>query len=403
MKHPSTFLSMEDAAQLVRSHLHQLPSETVSLDSALGRSLVQSVRARTDQPRFRKAAVDGYALAESTGSGPYRVTATIAAGDEVDPRRRASLGRGEALRIMTGAVVPPDIQRVVRFEYTEEIPAAANTFRILRGERNTNIAEQGENIRSGATLLTPRILSAIDIGILASQGVWTVFVARLPAVAVISTGTELVHPSEPYLADYAIYESNGMQLSALAAGAGAQVHNYGIAADRQEGVTKLLGDAAANHNLVVCSGGVSMGDKDFVPTALEALGAEIHFHGLAMKPGRPTLFATLNDTLVFGLPGNPVSTVVQFEMFIAPTIAALQGAEYLPREAHLPLIGDFQRSSVDRAEFLPGVIRDGAVEPVPYMGSGHLSALATAEVVFRVDRGVATVNQGEAVYVRYLR
>jgi molybdopterin molybdotransferase len=167
--------------------------------------------------------------------------------------------------------------------------------------------------------------------------------------------------------------------------------------------TDAVKAAIDTHDVVVCSGGVSMGDMDFLPTALETLQAEIHFHGLAMKPGRPTLFATSGGTLIFGLPGNPVSTLVQFEMFIAPALAEMQGLTYTPRETSLPLAKPFSRGKTDRHEYLPGYVQDGKIERVTYQGSGHLSALAAAELIFRIDRGVTSVPAGGEVYARYIR
>lgn len=406
MTKPTTFLDPEEAFDILQSKLLPLEEEKVPLGEARGRVLPRELPARVDQPRFRKSAVDGFGVLAGQEDKPFRVVGSIAAGARRAPGEPSGLEAGEALRIMTGAVVPPDIERVLRFEYTEEVGAEEgpeSSARRIRFEEQTNIAEEGENIRAGEPLLSPRRLTALDIGILASQGYAEVPVYRRPKVAVISTGTELYSPETQEIPSYAIYDSNSFQLTALAEANLAAAENRGILGDDQAAITEALGRAIAESDVVIASGGVSMGDLDFVPAALTDLGASIHFHGLAVKPGKPTLFATLEKTLIFGLPGNPVSTAAQFEMFIAPALHALQGLVYTPREARLPLASPFRRKNADRHEFLPGYSRDGKVHQIRYKGSGHLSALSDAELLFRVDRGVTEVAAGEEVYARFIR
>lgn len=405
-KKPDSFLDPDAAAAIVAAATPRLETEEVALPLARSRLLATPLTARTDQPRFRKAAVDGYGVPTGQRDRPCVIVGSIAAGDDVDPEAPAGLKPGEALRIMTGAVVPPDVERIVRFEFAEDLPPDEQgrpRARDITGEKPTNIAARGENIRAGAPLLTPRRLTAMDIGILASQGYATVPVVRRPRVRVISTGTELRTPEERDIPAYAIWDSNSYQLAALAQEFSADVENYGIIPDKQSTITRTLREATAHADLVICSGGVSMGDLDLVPTGLLEIGATIRFHGLAMKPGRPTLFGTVGDTLVFGLPGNPVSTIAQFELLIAPALAAMQGLTYHPREAMLPLAARFSRSKADRHEFLPGYIRDGQIHRVSYQGSGHLSALADTQIIFRIDRGIRYVDAGERVYARWIR
>lgn len=408
MMRPYTFLEPEEALEIVLAQVHTLETEQELLPNCLHRTLAATVYARSDEPRFRKAAMDGYAVGPGQGDRPFEVVGAIAAGDSRDPEEPAALRTDQGLRIMTGAVVPPDIERVIRFESTDKVsdPGGSTTAERVRDrvqESATNIAERGENLHRGDPLLTPRRLSAIDLGVLASQGHWNIPVVRRPSVGVVSTGTELISPEQPELPAYAIYNSNGYLVEAMARENRATVHNYGIVGDDQDRITETIRTAAATHDVVICSGGVSMGDLDFVPAALETLGAQTHFHGLAMKPGRPTLYATLGNTLIFGLPGNPVSTWAQCEMFIAPALHAMQGLAYQPREAHLPLAHTFSRSKADRHEFVPGYYRDGSIHTIEYHGSGHISALASATLIFRVDRGVTDLAAGDTVYARFVR
>ena len=396
-----TFLDPDDAFSIVMNYVTTLESELVTLDTALGRVLAEPLAARLDQPRFRKAAVDGYGLSEDPKDRPFSVVGSIAAGDAVDPSKDFGLSRNEGVRIMTGAVVPPDVDRIVRFEFTEE--SDGERVRVVTPERHTNIAAKGENLRAGDALLDRRRLSPQDLGILASQGYWEIPVVRRPRVAVFSTGSELYPPTDPAIPTWAIYDSNAYQLAALAESHLSDVHTHAILKDDLGLITSALRDAAANYDVVIVSGGVSMGDLDFVPAAIDSIGATCRFHGLAMKPGKPTLFATGEKTLFFGLPGNPVSTVAQFEFFIAPALQGLQGLQYRPREGRFPLASDYQRSNADRHEFLPGYFRDGMVYQLRYQGSGHLSALAEADLIFKIDRGIKTVAKGETVYARFIR
>ncbi|MFW5694123.1 MAG: molybdopterin molybdotransferase MoeA [Alkalispirochaeta sp.] len=413
MAHPTTFLEPDAALRIVLSHVHTRDTEMCPLPECLNRTLADTIRATSDEPRFRKAAMDGYAVGPHQADIPFEVVGSIAAGDSRDPDEPAALSENQALRIMTGAVVPPDIERVIRFESTEPVPNDTHgttteaepreRIRDTVQESNTNIAERGENLHRGDPLLSPRRLSAIDVGVLASQGYWQIPVIRQPSVGVISTGTELVSPEQPDLPAYAIYNSNGYLVEAMVREHHATVRNYGIVGDDQQHITETIRTAVQQHDVVICSGGVSMGDLDFVPAALESLGAETHFHGLAVKPGRPTLFATLGTTLIFGLPGNPVSTWAQCEMFIAPALHAMQGLTYQPREAEIPLARSFSRSNADRHEYVPGYYRAGEIHTIEYHGSGHISALASATLVFRVDRGVTDLAAGERVYARFIR
>lgn len=400
---PNTFLDPDDALQIVLHHAATLPVEMTALPDADGLVLAQAIVARLDQPRFRKAAVDGYGVSAGAGAGPWHVVATIAAGDTRDPGEHAGLASHECVRIMTGAVVPPDVTRIVRFEYAEEIGGDPPQVRQTRDESGANIAERGENIREGDPLLTARRITPLDLGILASQGYRAVPVVRRPRVAVMSTGTELFSPLAEDAPAWGIYDSNSFQLTARARGLGSDAQNHGILRDDQALITTAIREAVDGNDLVICSGGVSMGDLDFVPAALAEIGATVHFHGLAVKPGMPTLFATAGDTLVFGLPGNPVSTIAQFELYVAPALARLAGFQYRPREDVLPLAAPFSRRNADRHEYLPGYIRDGQIHALTYRGSGHLSALAEAQLVFRVDRGVREVAAGERVYARFIR
>jgi molybdopterin molybdotransferase len=415
MMKPSTNLNPDQACALVLEGVKPSGREEVILNEALYRVTAEPLTARLEDPRFDKSAVDGIGVRGEDPADEFEIIGEIAAGDDKAP----ALKSGQAVRIMTGARVPPDVGRVIKFEncsftaagtvtgtVTGDDGTAPARARIVEPETITNIALRGENTSVGALLMPPRRLCPQDIGILAAQGYTTVPVHRKPRVAVIATGDE-IYPAGAELPPSGIYDSNSAQLTASARSAHAEATNLGILVDVPERIRERLGENLGKFDVIVLSGGVSMGDLDFIPDALTELGARIVFHGLAVKPGRPTLFAVYQDgeqtTRVFGLPGNPVSTLVQFELLVKPLLYALEGSEYQPREGRLPLMERMRRRNADRHEFLPGVDRAGTVVPLRYKGSGHLSALAEATLIYRIDRGVESLEAGDEVYVRYLR
>lgn len=390
----------ETAAGIIADEDIQPVVEQVPLEHAVGRFLTETLPATLTIPRFDKAAVDGIGIREGDTSTEFRQTGSIAAGEEP----RLSLQAGECITIMTGAPVPAAVKRIVRFEYTESQAVQGETvFRIVQEERATNIAYRGENIRPGDTLLTPRRLTGVDLGIAASHGYTTLSVAQPVTVAIVVTGSELVVPGDT-LGDAAIYDGNSYQLAAMATAAGAKAIRFGIVADDPGETRERLAEALDSAQIVVVSGGVSMGDLDYVPATLKDLGVAPGFHGLAVKPGRPTFFGRCGDTAVFGLPGNPVSTAVQFELLVTPLIWKRSGVTYTPREGYVTLTEPFRRRSTDRHEYRPALVdTHHRATLLAYKGSGHLAALATANAVVRIDRGVESLEEGELVYARFLR
>ena len=396
---PHTRHSPGEALKLVLKNATPLPTEQVEPPEALYRVLSEPLAARIEDPRFDKSAVDGIGIRADDRSTTFEVIGEVAAGTAAGHR----LEHGEAIRIMTGAPVPRDVGQVVRLE---NCALEGSQAQIIRRERATNIALKGENISVGDLLMSPRRLLPQDIGVIVSQGYRSVPVRRRPRVAVIATGDE-IYPYRDDLPPAGIYDSNSYQLEAFSRDAYAEVTHGGIVPDEPERIQEAIGTAIAAHDVVILTGGVSMGDYDFVPDALDRLGAQVVFHGLSMKPGWPTLYAVVRgggrQTHVFGLPGNPVSTVVQFELLLRPLLWALAGADYVPRETRAPLAVEYTRNNADRHEFRPGILRDGTVVPLGYKGSGHISILAEATLFFRVDQGVSALDPGSEVYVRFLR
>jgi molybdopterin molybdotransferase len=386
--------------------LHPEPAfESVPLSEALGRLLCRPLVSTIDHPPFDKSAMDGYAYSAIAPEGIYRVVDAVAAGRGA----ARSPGRGEAVKIMTGAPLPPGaigVQRIERTKAGGQDGSGLPLVVFTETEKHSNIIRKGENLGSGELLLSPRVLGPQDIGILASSGFAQVEVAARLMVGVVSTGDELV-PQGRALTGAFIYDSNGPQLIAQAMAAGASTRFYGQVPDRGEKLEEVLGRALGECDIVLVSGGVSMGDFDFVPSILGKLGVEPVFHHLAMKPGKPTFFGVSGKAAVFGLPGNPVSTFVNFEVLVKPCAFAMMGMDYLPPTVAAVLGSALARRETDRVEFLPArlAVTDRGLEALPlaYHGSSMITVLADADVLLRMEIGQERLEKGAIVHARRLR
>ncbi|MGO8696078.1 MAG: gephyrin-like molybdotransferase Glp [Rectinemataceae bacterium] len=405
-----TFIHPDEAVRLVQENLPEPTVERVSLDRALGRVLAEAMRAAVDQPPFDKAAMDGFAYRardeNGGGSGSrkdalLRVAAVVGAG-YLPP---AGLGSGECVRIMTGAPIPSGADHVQRFEWTEE--PEPGRVRFTRPESASNIVHRGENQRRGDLLLDRRFLGPQDLGILASSGYGEVPVARRPLVGVLSTGDELIAPGGA-LREGSIYDSNGVQLTAQAVSAGCDSRFYGIVRDESRSLEAAVSRALDECDVLIVSGGVSMGDFDHVPRALAAAGVEKIFHGLALKPGKPSFFGRRGDKAAFGLAGNPVSTFVGFELLVRPHLERRMGIERRPRVLRVRLAAALSRRESDRVEFLPARLEPSeegasAVRALNYGGSSMLNVLAEADCLLRMEIGQSSAEEGRMVDARLLR
>lgn len=368
--------------------------EVVPVVEALGRVLAQAVSARVDSPPFSKAAMDGFALQSADSSDRFRIVEVIAAG--VVPQKK--IGSGQCSKIMTGAMMPEGADKIVRVEFAEEADGWA---RVVEPEPYANIIARGENLKAGDPLLGAKVLTAQDIGVLASQGFDAVPVSVMPLVGIITTGSELRGAGEE-LKVGEIYNSNGPQLCAQVAAMKARSRYYGAVPDDPEKLAGIVELALQDCDVLLLSGGVSMGDLDFVPDVLKSLGAEIHFHKLAVKPGKPTLFARKDRSFVFGLPGNPVSTFVIFEVFVKTFLYRWMGLSYRPRVLTGVLAEALNRRDAERLEYRPVKLEGNRIHPLSYHGSSHLSALREAEGLIRIERGTTRIEQGSELDVRLL-
>jgi molybdopterin molybdotransferase len=397
-------VSFESALEIVLSQEFTPAAGRVPLTGSPGRILAEDIFSDMDMPPFDKSAVDGFACrwedvhpgAGVQNSEPLRVVETIPAGKI--PAKK--IGPGECARIMTGAMVPPGAGCVIMVEDTE--PAGTDLVMIRVIPKSKNICPRAEDIRSGSLVLAKGTrIGAAHVAVMAAVGVTSPLVSDLPSVGIISTGDELVEPSVvPGMAK--IRNSNGWQLEAQVAGVPAIPRYLGIAPDEGPALKKIITEALEAHDVVLLTGGVSMGDFDHVPAILAECGVGILFKKVAIQPGKPTVFGKKGKKFVFGLPGNPVSSFVLFEMMVRPFLNRMTGSRETIREFILPMGAEFSRRKSDRKTMIPVNIRNGAVFPVEYHGSAHINAYAVADGILVLEAGTTLVTKGEPVHVRPL-
>jgi molybdopterin molybdotransferase len=390
-------LSLAAALARVLERATPLESEDVPIAAAAGRVAADGARAVVDLPPFPSSAMDGFALRSEDTPGRLPVVARIAAGV---PAPRA-LGHGEAMAIATGGVVPDGADAVIPIEYVVDHDNEVEISEAV--SRGDNIRPRGGDVGSGDVVVSRGTrLGPAQIGALAAAGLDRVRCARRPRVAVLTTGTELRAPGGP-LGPGEVYEANGVLLATALASAGAVVDVLPAVADDEASHRAAL-ERGLGGDVLVTSGGVSVGPHDLVRKVLGELGVEEVFWGVAVKPGKPLAFGMRGNTLVFGLPGNPVSTLVGAELFVGPALLALQGAAepgpvFLEGRLTTTVRRNEQRDQFVRARRLKS--EDGvALEPVAGQDSHMIARAATADVLVLAPRGAGELAAGESV--RYL-
>ncbi|MBF0414771.1 MAG: molybdopterin molybdotransferase MoeA [Magnetococcales bacterium] len=375
-------------------------SEYVELDNLLGRILAEDVIAGINVPNHDNSAMDGYAVrsVDLTGSGEIvlKVVFDLAAGGWFE----GTLGSGEAIRIMTGAPIPAGADTVVMQEVCRRerewvgIPAGVKA--------GDHIRRAGEDMRSGTNVFQRgRRLGPVDVGVLASLGIARVRVFRRVRVAVLSTGNEVVEVGEP-LGPGQVYNSNRAGLKAALAKMGCEVLDWGIIGDTLEEVEAALVRAGNEADAIISTGGVSVGDYDWVRLALEKRG-HCDFWKVAMKPGKPLAYGRMGQAVFLGLPGNPVSALTVFYLLIRPALFALMGREVVPKISfQAKFQGHFSKKH-GRREFLRGrvaFLADGVeVAMTGAQGSGILTSLARANAFIVLPEGPVTLTTGDRVSV----
>jgi molybdopterin molybdotransferase len=390
-------LSVEEALRLVLERVRPLPAERVPLDEAPGRVLGEPALAAVDLPPFDSSAMDGFAVRAADTPGELPVAFRIAAG-RPSPR---PLGPREAMGIATGGAVPAGADAVIPVEY---VVADDNSVAIDRAvEPGASVRPRGGDARRGDVVVARgERLGPAQLGALAAAGVPEVACARRPRAAVLTTGSELRLPGER-LEPGQIYEANGVILAAQLASAGAEVERLASVEDEPGAHRKAL-ERGLKGDVLVSTGGVSVGPHDLVRSVGAELGIEEVFWRVAVKPGKPLWFGVRDRTLVFGLPGNPVSSLVSFELFVRPAVLALQGLADPEPKFGLGTLGDAVRRNAARDELVRArsSVQDGQVvlRPVTGQESHMIVRAAEADALVLVPRGEGEVGSGEPV--RYL-
>lgn len=390
-------ITFEEAYDTVMRSAFETGQETVSYSHSLGRILAEDIISDMDMPPFDKASVDGFACKKADLGNDLDIIETIPAGKWPEK----PIGTLQCSRIMTGAALPAGADCVIMVEDTELLPSGKLRYNgtLLK----ENFAVRGEDVKKGDVVLSPgKLIRPQDIALMATVGHINVKVAVKPVVAVISSGNELVEPEEiPGVSR--IRNSNSSQLIAQIERAGADGKYFGIAGDDKDITFRIVEKALSETDIILITGGVSMGDFDFVPYVLEQAGVKILFRKVAVQPGKPTTFGLHPKAIVFGLPGNPVSSFIQFEMLVRPLIYRMMGYDWRPVCFQLPMKENFTRRFTSRMALLPVIITgDGYVSPVIYHGSAHISALSDADGIISMPAGKSIIKKGEVVSVRQI-
>lgn len=390
-------LPFEKALKIVLGSVRQLGSERVDIAHAVNRILAEDVTSDTDMPPFNKSAMDGYACRREDLANELTIIETIQAGTSP----RMAIESNQCAKIMTGAAVPQGADCVIMVEFTEN--PTANTVRFAGKQTANNICLKGEDVKAGEVVLQKGSrIRPQHIAVLASVGCTQPVVSKRPRVAVLATGDELVQPaSKPGPSQ--IRNSNSFQLMAQIESMGAVARNYGIAKDTDKAIDKIFKEAVDQSDVVIVSGGVSVGDYDLVPGIFKQNNIDLLFEKIAMKPGKPTVFGVSEKVYCFGVPGNPVSTFVLFELLVKPFLCKLMGHDYAPPAIGIPLGESIRRKKTKRQSWIPVAITDtGTLKPVEYHGSAHINALCIADGVVSIDVGVGEIEKGTIVPVRLI-
>jgi molybdopterin molybdotransferase len=401
-------LSVLEARDRILEKIRPLAIERVALAEALGRVLAERLTAPRDQPPWDSSAMDGFAaraadLVSASAESPARlaVVEEIPAGKL--PARE--IRSGEAARIMTGAPLPRGADTIVRIEDTEPAGVGGRVGIRVAAESGRDVRRAGEDLRAGATVLEPgQLIGAAEIGLIATIGRSFVDVPLRPVVAILATGDELVEPSER-LEPQHIVNSNGHALAAMVREAGGIPRNLGIARDDRDDLRRKLG-RALGADAIVTSAGVSVGDHDHVKEVLEELGTSMTFWKVAMKPGHPLAFGQLGERPVFGLPGNPVSSMVSFELFVRPALLRMAHHRRVFRRVFGAVLDEDVKTAAGRTNFVRGVVTErddrAHARTTGPQGSGISRSMSLANALLVVPAERAGMKAGETVAAMYL-
>ncbi len=392
-------ISLDEARTIIdRSILPITRVERVSLDRASGRVLAESITSSADVPPFARAAMDGYAVrAQDTASASRTTPRTLRRIEKVFTGQMPvkTVGAGECIEIATGAPMPSGADAVVIVEETDSDGDAIHVFAPVNPAQN--VGRQGSDIQKGQTVMQPgTLLNASRVGSLAALGLTDVTVFEKPRVAILSTGNEIVEPGQP-LEPGQIYDINRFTLAAVVNENGGVAIPYRIAADTIEDLSRSV-DECLEQDVLVFSGGSSVGERDLILDVVTAKG-EMLFHGIAVKPGRPTAFGRINDKLVFGMPGYPSSCLSNAHILLAPALRRIARLpEQIVRSLTLPLASRVT-SVPGRHQFYTVRIENGLAVPA-FKASGDITSMSKADGFIEIPADVEVVQANELVEVR---
>ncbi len=391
-----------EALEIIAAFPVTMEKEESALEDALGRVLGEDLTAGEDIPPFPRSLVDGYAVkvkdiqgARETSPAFLNVVGRIGVGED----SRLTLGEGQAIEISTGAMIPDGADGSVMEEYVRRLPGAIEVTR--QGFRGENICFQGEDMKKGEAILRAgKALSAFDMGVLAALGATAVPVWRLPKVAIVSSGDEIV-PVDETPAPGRIRDINRYTLSGLVSQHGGVPCFLGIVRDRKEDVIGILREAAA-YDMILISGGSSKGDRDFVADSIIELGGSVLFHGINVKPGKPTIFGSLLGKPVFGLPGHPASCTMVAIRFVLPLLRRLRGESEARERTLMGTLKANVPSSYGIEEYVRVTVEETeeSVQVTPiFAKSSVISSLSRAIGFLVVPQGIEGYEAGEEVEV----
>lgn len=401
------YTRLHDAIRIVLSHVERLETEELPFERALGRVLAEDIIARTDVPPFDRSAVDGYAV---RAADTFGATATkprelrVIGSADVGSPTRLRVHRGEALKIMTGAPMPPGADAVVMVEDTSAKEGHLEVYAPITPAKN--VSTRGEDARAGEVVLRRGLqLRPQDVGMLASTGNLQVRVTRRPRVAILATGDELRKPGER-LGQAKIIDTNSYSLAAAVTSCGGLPYRLGIVPDDRRLLRRELG-GARKYDTVLISGGSSVGERDIVPDAIAELG-EVLFHGVAIRPGGPTAFGIVGGKPVFALAGFPVASLVAFDLLVRPALRKMQG---LPEDRGYPwVLAKLSRkvsSTLGRADVVRVTLSSERGEvlanPIRITGSGILTSMTGADGFFILPEDTEGLDRGATVKVEVYR
>ena len=400
-------IPVSEAIDLVKAQVTPLPAESVPLTESVGRFLRLDVAADSDLPPFDRSQMDGYAI-RAGDVKQIPVSLKIVGESAAGRGWRGEMQSGEAVRIMTGAPVPKGADSVQQVERTREINDGSQVEILETVALGKSIVKRGEEIKKGEVVLRAgdRINSAA-VAVLASFGYARVAVGKQPRISVLATGSELVSVHEQPGRDQ-IRDSNNYTIAAYARDAGAVVELLPLAGDDTALLKRQIGEAASRSDIIITSGGVSVGAYDFTKTALRELGAELFFERVRLRPGKPAVFAKLPDgSLFFGLPGNPVSVSVTFNLFARMAMLAMQGAAHTQLQTASALLARTVKGAMERESYLPATLKTDenarlVAEPLRWGGSSDFVAFTRATALIIVPQDVRTLDAGSLVRVLHL-